>query len=364
MFRQSDNRARGKNPGKEPWVVLGVDTHQDTHHAALVDAFDSRPIDDREFPATMAGYLDLLDWARSHGRLEKAGVEQTGTYGAGLTTVLHSDGIEVIEVNTVSKADRARHGKTDQLDAYRAATVTATQTQTGKAKHFHPLIDAIRVIMVARHHHVTSRQRAWQRLLALIITSDETLRTSLRGLKAGEKLDKIANWRPNLTRLHDPIQAQKYALKNLAAEVQNHDQATRQFERDLATLVHQTAPQLLAQPQVGPITAARLLITFGHPGRIPDRDKFAKLVGVAPIPVASGKTHRVRLSRSGDRQANSALHMIAIGRLCNDPDTQAYIARTIANGHTKTEAIRSLKRRIANGLYAITNQELNKLDKP
>jgi transposase len=103
-------------------VVLGVDTHKEVHVAAVISVLDAL-LSSMAFPAAAAGYRDLLNWARTFGTLQRAGVECTGSYGAALSRRLRTEGVEVIEVNQPDKATRRRHGKTDVIDAEAARTV-------------------------------------------------------------------------------------------------------------------------------------------------------------------------------------------------------------------------------------------------
>ena len=132
--------------------------------------------------------------------------------------------------------------------------------------------------------------------------------------------------------------------------------------RELKTLLKSLVPTVLALPQVGPITAARLLITIGQNAqRMRTEATFAKLVGVAPLPASSGKTVRHRLNRGGDRGANSALHMIVVGRIKSHAPTRAYLTRR-ENEKTKKEIIRCLKRYVARELYKAFTTDLGALD--
>lgn len=113
------------------------------------------------------------------------------------------------------------------------------------------------------------------------------------------------------------------------------------------------APQLLQLPGVGVVTAAQLLISWSHAGRIRSETAFAALAGVAPIPASSGQTVRYRLNRSGDRQLNRALHVIVVSRLMHDEQTKVYAARRTAKGKTPREIKRCLKRAVARHLYRL-----------
>src|SRR5207247_3623002 len=127
----------------------------------------------------------------------------------------------------------------------------------------------------------------------------------------------------------------------------------RELAREIETLTRTLAPQLLDQPGVGPLSAAQLVISWSHPGRIKSEAAFARLAGCAPIPACSGQTIRHRLDRTGDRRLNRALHMIIVTRRRAHPPTIAYIDRRTHDGKTSREAIRCLKRYLARNLYRL-----------
>ena len=156
------------------------------------------------------------------------------------------------------------------------------------------------------------------------------------------------------TDLADPVQATKAALRRLAHRYQQLTKEIRDLDAELTPLVTTTAPELLALPGVGIDVAGQLLVTAGdNPDRLHSEAAFAHLCGVAPIPASSGRTHRHRLNRGGDRAANTALHTIALSRLRWDPRTRAYLARRRHEGLTHPEAMRCLKRYIAREIYQI-----------
>ncbi len=133
----------------------------------------------------------------------------------------------------------------------------------------------------------------------------------------------------------------------------------------IAAIVDELAPELIKRNAIGYESASQLLITAGdNPQRLRSESGFAALCGVSPVPVSSGKTNRYRLNRGGDRAANSALHIIAIGRLRTDAKTKEYVARRVAEGHTKMEAIRCLKRYISREIYTLLrnqNRQVNSI---
>ena len=131
----------------------------------------------------------------------------------------------------------------------------------------------------------------------------------------------------------------------------------------IGAIVDDLAPDLLARNSIGHIGAAQLLLTAGdNPERLTSEASFAALCGVSPVPASSGKTVRHRLNRGGDRQANSALHIIAIGRLRTCPRTKAYVARRIAEGHSKLEAIRAIKRYIAREVFTLITRRQKEIN--
>ncbi|MCW2490952.1 MAG: family transposase, partial [Frankiales bacterium] len=290
-----------------PLVTGGVDTHQLTHHAALLDS-ELNQIADREFAATSTGYQELVDWMAGYGRIAVVGVESTGSYGAGLTRHLLAAGIEVVEVSGPEKATRVKQGKSDPIDAYCAARQVATGAVTGRAKVTTGIVEAIRMIKIPRDAAVRDRTRAYSQLRDLITTAPAPIHDELIAMTGHQRARRAAAYRPDPNRIHEPLQAAKQALRALAHRIGDLDAEIAAADKTLNTLTKQAVPSLLAMRQVGPQTSAQLLITAGENiDRMRTEATFAKLVGVAPLPASSGKTRRHRLNRGGDRHANSAL---------------------------------------------------------
>lgn len=340
-------------------VVGGVDTHQQTHHAALIDT-QLRPIADREFPATTIGYQLLLDWMAEHGLIQAIGVESTGSYGAGLTRHLLAAGVEVVEVNRPEKATRARQGKSDPVDAYSAAHQVASGTATAQPKVTTGIVEAIRAVKVPRDAAVKDRTRAYCQLRDLATTAPAPIHDELIGLTSKQRVKKAAGYRPDPTRLADPLQATKQALRALARRIQALNSEIAEADKTLTALTLRAVPSLVAMRQVGTQIAAQLVITAGENiDRMRTEAAFAKLTGVAPLPASSGKTNnRHRLNRGGDRRANSMLYLIVVGRMRNHPETRAYVQRRTAEGRTKPEIIRCLKRHLARSIYRALTHDL------
>ena len=343
---------------------MGVDTHQLTHTAALIDS-GLRRLGHREFTACGAGYRDMITWATGHGQVVAFGVESTGSYGAGLSRHLLTSGtagpsgIDLFEVNRPEKATRVKHGKSDPVDAYSAAEQVATGRATGRAKLTTGVVEAIRAIKVPRDQAVKNRTAAFSQLRDLITTAPADLHDTMIGLTSRQRAARALAMRPDPARLAEPIHATRHALRTLARRIKDLDTEITAADKILKTLTAQAAPTLLAMRQVGPQTAAQLIITAGENiERMTSEAAFAKLTGVAPLPASSGKTTRHRLNRGGDRQANSALYMIAVGRMKNHPETITYVERRRAEGLSNPEIIRCLKRTLARTIYRALRNDL------
>lgn len=332
-------------------IVGGVDTHADTHHAAVL-LMTGRRVADAQFPATAAGYAQLLAWLQGFGRLHAVGVEGTGSYGAGLARHLHAAGVTVVEVSRPDRRQRRLAGKSDPLDAYAAAEAVLAERATAIPKLGTGIVEAIRALHLTRASAVKARTMAVNELRALLITAPAALRDHLRQLGASALIEACARLRPAIDRLADPEQATRQALRRLARRCRTLTEEITELDAQLRPLVTQACPTLLALRGVGVETAAQLLTTLGdNPDRIGSEAALAALCGVAPVPASSGRTDKHRLSRGGDRQANRALHMIALARLHCCPATRAYAARRTTQGLSTKDIIRCLKRYIAREIY-------------
>ena len=198
-----------------------------------------------------------------------------------------------------------------------------------------------------------ARAQAINQLKNLLITAPEGLRSELRGLSTAKLVAKVSEFRPG-TNPSDVEAATKFALRSVARRHQRLSEEISELEEQLDRLVAEAAPELVAMEGVGTDTAASLLIAAGdNPERLKDEAAFAHLCGVAPIPASSGKSVRHRLNRHGNRDANRALYVIAVCRMSREERTRTYVAKRTAEGKTKKEIIRCLKRYIAREVYRI-----------
>lgn len=334
-------------------VAGGVDTHSDTHTAAVIDQV-GRVLGTEQFPADTAGYAALLDWMRSFGQLVGVGVEGTGAYGAGLARLLHRQEVLVIEVDRPDRKTRRFQGKSDPIDAVQAAKTALAGERTGVPKQRDGRIEALRNLRVARRSAVDQRADAQRRIKTLIVTAPDDLRERLRSLGVKDLITTCANLRPDRTGAASPATAVKIALRSLARRHQQLTAEIADLDELLEPLVAAINPGLVAANGVGTDVAGQLLVTTGdNHDRLRSEAAFAMLCGAAPIPASSGKTNRHRLNRGGDRQANKALYRVVICRLRWDPRTRAYMERRTKDGLSKKEIIRCLKRYIARELYQI-----------
>ena len=332
---------------EETWPVTGgVDTHADVHVAAVVDQAGRVP-GTQEFPATTAGYRAALAWMRGHGELAGAGVEGTGSYGAGLARHLAACGVEVVEVIRPNRQARRLRGKSDAADAVAAALAALNGEASGRPKSHDGAVESIRALRVARRGAVKARTQAANQLRDLIVTAPGTLRAHLAPLPTEDRVRLAARFRPR--DLTSPAEGTKAAMASVARRHQELTAEIARLDAALGKLVQHAAPdRFLAKRGVATQVASTLLATVGdNPGRLRSEASFAALCGASPVDASSGKQIRHRLNRGGDRQANSALWTIVITRMSCDPRTKAYVARRTAEGKTTKEIIRCLKRYVA-----------------
>lgn len=345
-----------------PRITAGVDTHLDAH---VVAALDQRGglLGVESFDATPKGYRQLLGWLRGFGDVEVAGVEGTGSYGAGLTRHLHAEGVRVVEVDRPNRQRRRRRGKSDPQDAITAARAAQSGDAHGEAKTRDGNVEAMRVLRVARNSARKARTQTLNQMRSLVSTAPEPIRAELRDLNVYRLLERAAAYRPGARR--DLTSVTKRTLRMLARRAQALEAEVVELDAILGPLVAETAPELVARVGIGTESASALLVAAGdNPGRLRNEATFAHLCGAAPVDASSGKNERHRLNRGGDRQANAALWRIVVTRMVYDPRTCDYIERRLKDGRTKKEAFRCLKRYIAREVYNCLPRQRLALDSP
>ena len=333
-------------------LTIGVDTHAEAHVAVALDNLGRR-VGTYTLPTTEVGYAGFLRWASQLGKVDTIGMEGTGSYGAGLSRWLRARGLTVVEVERPKRPARRGRGKSDPIDAELAARAVQAGTALGQPKAGSGVVEMIRALSVARRSAVKARTQAANQLRALLVTAPESVRQQLRRLSLAQLVSTAATFRPTRP-LPSPLAATKLALKSMAVRHQQLSAEIAALDTHLAELVVEAAPALLATKGMGTQTAAALVMAAGdNPERLHTEAAFAHLCGVAPIPASSGKTNRHRLNRGGNRQANWALYMLALSRMAWHEPTRAYVARRTADGLSKPEIIRCLKRFIAREVYRL-----------
>lgn len=337
-------------------VILGVDTHLDTHVGAVI-SHGGKLLGTLGSPATATGYLALLAWARSLGNVLRAGVEGTGTYGAGLARFLREHGVEVFEVNRPNRAKRRLQGKSDPTDAENAARSVLSGDAKAIPKNQSGAAEAMRIISVARRSAVKAKTQTMNQLRALLVTAPQGVRERLWKSKPKQCAAGCAALRAlGTTTL---LQTLTKTLRLLAKRWQTLASELKEIDATLETLTREAAPHLRDQFGVGPQTAATLMAVAGdNPERLHSEAALAALCGANPLPASSGKTIRHRLNRGGDRSANNALWTIAMVRMRSEPRTRAYVARRTSEGMSNKEIHRCLKRYIVRELYPLILADL------
>lgn len=326
-------------------VAIGVDTHKDTHVAVALDTLGGE-LDECVIQATRAGYEQLLEWSRRLGEPVFA-IEGTGSYGAGLARYLEQAGERVHECERPHRRDR-RAGKNDRIDAALAArhllTGEGLSCRRGDGSR-----EQLRALLLERRGAVQARTAARNQLHALVVTAPDALRERLARLSSDRLVVTAA-------RLHASADGLNGVLRRTAKRVQYLSGEISEVERSMLALVRQVAAFLLEQCGIGVVCAAQLLVSSGDPERMRNEASFAALAGTSPIDASSGKQQRHRLNRGGDRQLNWALHVITLQRVRRDPETIAYYQHLLANGKTRREARRCIKRALARRLFHLLRQ--------
>src|SRR6266542_236117 len=336
--------------------VIGVDTHLDEHVLAIIAAPSGAIVARRSIQASARGYAAALRFAAAEANGARAwAIEGTGSYGAGLSRFLAGRKETVLEISRTPRPERRLRGKDDSLDAARTARAALASEilavpRSGERR------EALRLLLVARRSAVDVRREALGQLRGVIVTAPDQLRQELRGLPIGRLLERCSRLRRSSSASADEL-ATRLVLRSLARRIDAATREAAELERELLGHVRALAPRLLDEPGVGPIVAAQLIVAWSHRDRLRSEAAFARLAGVAPVPASSGRTVGHRLSRGGARQLHRALHTVGLHRRLHDPTTRDYIARRIAEGKSRRDATRLLKRYLARHLYRLLQQQ-------
>ena len=334
-------------------VAIGVDTHKATHTAVALDRLGVE-VGSIEIETTSSGYLQLLRFAQALGEPAFA-LEGAGSYGAGLARVLVAAGLPVYEVERPYRRER-RRGKNDLLDAGRAAARLLNGQGLSGLRGGGQARENLRLLLLERRSALRAHTATLNQLHAIVVTGPAELRERLKGLPG----DKLARRCLRLHSGNESDQTLVSVLRRLARRAVMLSAELDELAAELERIVSLLAPELLNECGVGPVCAAQLVVSSGDPSRMRSEASFAALAGTSPVEASSGQTRRHRLNRGGDRQLNSALHVIARTRSRCHPETRTYYQHLLERGKTKREALRCVKRTLARHLYhqLITNPAL------
>jgi transposase len=330
-------------------VVIAVDPHKAHNTLALLDPTTRTVVAEAEFPNSREGYRQMMRFARRWSARRWA-VE--GCHGAGraLGQFLVGCGESVVDV-PAKLAARVRvfsqgHGrKTDRDDAYSIGLVALDGAGVLELRADDSLV-ALRLLSDRREELVATRTRSVCRLHRLLC--ELTPGGMSKELSAGKAASLLARVRPR-----DEVGKIRRALAaQHLADVRALDRQLKLVRSQIAELVEDNGTGLISLFGVGPVIAGRILAEVGDVSRFPSNDHFASYNGTAPIDVSSGEQVRHRLSRSGNRRINHAIHMMAVTQIRNRNSAgRAYYERKRAEGRTGKEALRCLKRRLSDVIY-------------
>jgi transposase len=330
-------------------VILGIDAHKRTHTVVAVDQ-RGRKLGERTVGTTTADHLDLLVWASRFGAERRWAVEDCRHLSRRLERDLLGAGQQVVRVPPKLMAAARTYGKSDPIDALAVARAALREPDLPVARLDGPARE-LRLLVDHRDDLVAERTRVINRLRWHLHELDPALAPPARSLSRAPATH-LAAIEAFLGRFDgDGNQVVVDLAGRLVARVRELNAQIDQLEADLVPRVGRLAPSLLALVGCGVLTTAKLVGETADIRRFRSKDAYARHNGTAPLPVWSGNHQRYRLSRSGNRQLNLALHRIALTQARHHPDARRYLARRRAGGDTPTEAIRALKRRLSDVVY-------------
>jgi len=328
-------------------VTFGVDTHTETLAANAIDDA-GRELAARTFKNDRHGHGSLLRWATALGQPRRFGIEGSGSYGAALVRLLVSAGETVVEVPPILTQRERRHvrraGKSDPGDALSIARVALREQGLGPVK-LAGITEDLKLLVDARDQRVFDRTRAANRLHAHLVILEPGAAAEIHNLTAASHLAAARRLIGRSTGTRAALaKAEWTRVRTLSGEI-------RDLERRIRALVAASGTTLPAIKGLAAITAAKILGETGDARRFHSSPAFAAVSGTAPIPASSGKTTRHRLNRGGNRQLNRAIHTVAVVQARTDTRAQEYVARRMADGKSRLEALRCLKRHLADVVY-------------
>jgi transposase len=320
-------------------IVIGVDVHKQSVTAVAIDEA-GRPLAEK---VVIVGSDQLLGWAAAVSEQRLWAVEDCRQLTRWLERQLLQAGEELVRVPpklTVPerRAGRTR-GKSDPIDALAIARAALREPDLSRPRADEQVFRDLKLLVDHRDDLVDARRRTQQRLRWHLHALDPTFVVPLRMLGRASHLERVSRW---LARREQEMQVR--LARELVAACRSLNRTIAQLDQELEQRTAEIAPALLELPGCAAVTAAKLLAEIGPIDRFQSDAQLARHSGVAPLEASSGRSQRHRLDRGGNRQLNAALYRIAITQARYHPSACAYLERKRAEGKSRREAIRCLKR--------------------
>jgi transposase len=327
-------------------IVIGLDVHKQSVTALAIDEA-GRPLGEK---VVMVGSDELLGWAAALSDQRLWAVEDCRQLTRWLERQLLSAGEELVRVPpklTVPerRAGRTR-GKSDPIDALAIARAALREPDLSRPRADEQVFRDLKLLVDHRDDIVDERRRTQQRLRWHLHALDPTFVVPLRMLGRSSHLERVSRW---LARRDQEMQVR--LARELVAACRSLNRKIAELDQELEQRVTVVAPALLELPGCAAVTAAKLLAEVGPIDRFKTDAQLARHSGVAPLEASSGRSQRHRLDRGGNRQLNAALYRIAITQSRYHPGAYAYLERKRAEGKSRREAIRCLKRQLVRVVF-------------
>lgn len=344
--------------GTVQMIVIGTDTHKKTHTCGAIDALTASARGELTAPARQGSFGKLLRWARALDPERVWAIEDCRHVSGGFERFLVARGERIVRVAPKHMAGARRsareRGKSDSIDAFSVARAALREgLETLPGAHLDGRALDIRLLSDHRDDLVRARTEDQQRLRWHLHDLWPEFEIPSGALDTGKWLGKVSR---RLARAEQTTRVR--VARDLVRQIATRTSRIRELEAELAQLVFAYAPQLLSERGCGPLTAAKLIGEIAGADRFSTDAKLARTSGTAPIPASTGQTNRHRLDRGGNRQLNCALHRLAVNKGKWDPDTAAYLERKQAEGKSRKEALRCLKRHLARRVWKMLHSPL------
>ena len=330
-------------------IVIGIDPHKQTHTAVAVDGATGTVLGELTIKARTPGFERLVEWARALDDERLFAVEDGRHVSGHLERHLIARGERAVRVSPrmmgeARRSDRVA-GKSDPVDATAVARAALRHPDLPQATLAGPERQ-IGLLVAHREMLINERTDRICKLRWLLHDIDPDLAPGLRSLDRFKTLDRLAE----ALQVLGPAVEVEICLE-LLTQCRQITARANELERRIGALVRTHAPALLQIPGCASLTAAKIVAEAAQVRRFPTEGHFARYAGTAPIPASSGARHRQRFNRRGNRQLNAAVHRIAVTQIRMHDPAKDYLAKKRAEGKTKTEAIRALKRHITRVVF-------------